>query len=307
MACICQSIDCSQSTVEGIVYCTCTTIIPDISCPPGCTTVILGNGNAVCSCLEVVEPIIKPKKVPVDFSDTTFFKEVSFTLSYKPTEGKWISYHSIKPDYYVSHQQHFQQGSNYGIDKEKMWSHLLGNTSYQVFNGRLSPFIVEYVNPNQGARKLLETISLDVEGRRWQNEYDYAVKKGIGFNKLNIYNSTNNSGILNLFEQKSIADTRNYPKTNNDNTQDILYTSLNGNHTVNYFYNRVINQDNNVPIFLWDSCMVNKTINDSAISFKGKRILERLRGDYFYVRLINDKESKFQISLNKSENSEIVE
>lgn len=307
MACTCQQIDCTQSTIEGVVYCTCTDIISSISCPPGCTVILLENGNAVCSCLDIVEPEITPVRTPIDFSDTNFFKEVSFTISYKPTEGRWISYFSLVPDYYISHQQYFQQGSNYGIDKEKLWSHLLGNSSYQVLNGRLEPFIVEYINPNQGASKLLETISLDVESKRWQNKYDYAVKKGIGFNKLNIYNSTNNSGILNLFEQKSLRDTKDYPKTNIDNTQDILYTSLNRTHTFNYFYNRVSNQDSNIPIWLWDESMINKSINNKAVSFKGKRVLERLRGDYFYVRLINDRSSQYQISLNKAANIEIVE
>jgi hypothetical protein len=213
----------------------------------------------------------------------------------------------MKPDYYVAHQQHFQQGSNYGRDAGKLWSHLAGNSSYQVLNGRLEPFIIEYVNPSQGATKLLESISLDVESRRWQNEYNFSVKKGVGFNKAAIYNSTNNSGILNLVEQKSLRDVRDYPKTNSDNTQDILYSSSDRKHYFNYFYNRVINQENNIPTWIWDTSMVDKSINSKAVSFKGKRLLERLRGDYFYTRLINDKESRFQIILNKAENTEIVQ
>jgi hypothetical protein len=282
-------------------------VINNIECPPGCTTVIESDGNARCSCIEEEEPEIVPIKTTIDMSDTSFFKEVSFTIAYKPTEGRWVSYYSMTPDYYVAHQQHFQQGSNYGRDAGKLWSHLLGNSSYQVINGRLEPFTVEYVNPSQGATKLLESISLDVEARRWQNEYDYAVKKGIGFNKAIIYNSTNNSGMLNLIEQKTIRDIRNYPKTNSNNTQDILYSSEDRRHYFNYFYNRILDQDNNIPAWLWDSSMVDKSINYKAVSFKGKKLLERLRGDYFYTRLINDKESRFQIILNKSENTEIVQ
>lgn len=307
MACTCPNENCIQQTVGEAVQCNCPITIEDIVCPENCEVIILENGNAKCSCLEIVDPIITPIRKPIDMSDTSFFKEVSFTIAYKPTEGRWVSYYSIIPDYYIAHQQHFQQGSNYGRDKGKVWSHLLGNTSFQVFNGRIEPFIVEYINQNQGATKLFESVSLEVEGRRWQNEYDYAVKKGIGFNKVNIYNSTNNSGVLNLFEQKTMRDTRDYPKTNSNNTQDILYTSLDRTHTFNYFYNRVINQDNNIPQFLWDAAMVNKEVNPKAIAFTGKRVLERVRGDYFYVRLTNDKESRYQISLNKAENSEIVE
>lgn len=284
-----------------------TITITDIECPPGCTTVIGIDGNARCSCLEEEEPTITTIKTSVDMSDTSFFREVSFTIAYKPTEGRWVSYYSMKPDYYVAHQQHFQQGSNYGRDAGKLWSHLLGNSSYQVLNGRLEPFIIEYINPSQGATKLLESISLDVESRRWQNEYDYAVKRGVGFNKAVVYNSTNNSGILNLVEQKSLRDVRDYPKTNSDNTQDILYSSSDRKHYFNYFYNRVINQENNIPAWIWDTSMVDKSINSKAVSFKGKRLLERLRGDYFYTRLTNDKESRFQIILNKAENTEIVQ
>ncbi len=307
MSCTCQNIDCTQETIEGVVYCNCPAIIENIVCPEGCETVILPSGNAKCSCLETLEPTVTPEKTPVSFDNSLYFKPIGWTIAYKPTEGRWVSYYSFFPDYYVNHQQHFQTGSNYGTDGGKLWSHLLGNTSYQVFNGRIEPFIVEYVNPSQGAKKLLESISLEVEGRRWQNEYDYAVKKGVGFNKVNIYNSTNNSGILNLIEQKTLRDVKDYPKTNSDGTQDILYSSLDRNHHFNYFYNRVISQENNVPQFLWDEVMVNKTVNTKAVSFRGKRVLERLRGDYFYVRLINDKESRFQISLNKVENLEIVE
>ena len=294
-------------TVGEVNTCEKTTVITNIECPPGCSVIVDLSGNARCSCLEVEEPTITPERTPIAMSDTSFFKEVSFTIAYKPTEGRWTSYYSLFPDFYIAHQQHFQQGNNYGRDAGKLWSHLLGNTSYQVLIGRLEPFVIEYVNPSQGAKKILESISLEVESRRWNNEYDYAVKKGVGFNKALIYNSTNNSGILNLFEQKTIKDTRDYPKTNNNNTQDILYSSLDRKHTFNYFYNRVIDQNNNVPQFLWDSSMVDKSVNSKAISFKGKRVLERLRGDYFYVRLINDKESRFQISLNKAENTEIVE
>lgn len=307
MVCICPSENCTQVIIDGVIHCNCPTTIENIVCPENCTLIVEEDGNARCSCVETVEPIIVPAKNPVYFDNTEFFTPVNWTVAYKPTEGRWISYYSFTPDYYVSHQQHFQTGNNYGIDKEKMWSHTLGNTSYQVFNNRIYPFTIEFPIVNENTNKILESLSLDIESRRWQNEYDYAVKKGIGFNKINIYNSTNNSGVLNLFEQKTVRDTRNYPKTNPDNTQDILYTSLDRLHHINYFYNRVINQENNIPIWLQDFSMINKEINPKAVSFYGKRTLERLRGDYFYVRLENDKNSQYQISLNKSTNSEIVQ
>lgn len=240
------------------------------------------------------------------FDDSDYFVDNSWTIACNLAQGVWNSYFSFTPDYYVSNFDNFQVGYNWGQDRETMWSHLMGNKSYQVFQGRLYPFIIEAVVPNENANKFLDSISLNVEAKRYQSQWDYSQWRGIGFNKAIIYNNTQNSGVLNLVEQKTISDVRNYPKTNFLGTeQDILYTSKDGKHTFNYFYNRVINQQQNIPNWLWDINMVNKTINPKAVTFKGIRpILERLIGEYHIVRLINDKESRFEITLKNTINTE---
>lgn len=305
MPCTCPSEEYVQSTVEGVVICTRTIVQDAVVCPEGCTTILDEDGNAHCECVETIEPIIIKQNTPVEFSNTDYFEEASWTLTYKPKEEKWNSFFSITPDYYIGHEQYFQQGNNYGVDGGNLWNHQLGNNSFGIFNGRKEPFIVEYPILSNNTNKLLESISVEVEAKRWQNEYDFAVNRGIGFNKLQIYNNTANSGTLNLNLIESSRELKNYPKTKVDNTQDIPYTTLNGKHTLNYFYNRVNNDRNNIPLWLWDNVMMNKDINNRAISFKGKRILERLTGDWFKVRFTNDQESRYQISLNKSINSEI--
>ncbi len=236
----------------------------------------------------------------VFFDDLNVFEDVSWTIAYKPTEGSWVSYYSFKPDYAPFHNGFFQVGYNWSSYAETLWNHPLNNSSFQVFQGQLEPFIVEYPTLNENVNKVLETIQLNIEARRYQNYWDYAVHKGIGFNRLNIGNATNNSGWLILNEQKRPQDQKNYPINNPDKTQEILYSSVEDKHNINYFFNRVINQDNNIPIRLWDKNRILNDINPLAISFTKKGIQERLRGESFYTTLVNDKESRFNIILKNS-------
>lgn len=228
-------------------------------------------------------------------TDSTLFEDVSWTIAFNPTIG-WVSYYSFKPNFTVAHQDYFTSSENLGT----LWNHYLNNKSFQKFYGKQEAFIIEYPIQNENIRKELLSLSLNLEARRWQDEWDFAEKRSIGFNKLNIYNHTNNSGLLNLFEQKTLSQKSKYPKTNNNNTQDILYTAEEGKHNINYFYNRVKNQDNNIPIFLWDKNRIERQINPQAVSFFGKKQLERLRGETFIVRLINDNNTDYQITLKNS-------
>lgn len=284
-------------------------ILNNIGCletaEPSCT----GNCEQVdgeCICDNEVEPVFQDNLIPIDFTDVNNFKDLSWTVAYKPEDGTWVSYYSFKPNYYIPGQDYFQTGLNYGNKAGTLWNHDMNNSSFQVFYGELEPFIVEYNTQNDNANKILENISLNIEAKRWQNQWDYSQDMRIGFNKAVIYNNTQNSGQLNLFVQKGLKDLSKFPKTNPDNTQDILFTAFNGKHNINYFYNRVLNQNNNVPLWIWDQTMTQKTINPQAISFKGRSILERLRGEFFTIRLQQDKESRFQITLKNSINSEII-
>ena len=244
--------------------------------------------------------------VEVFFDNTTLFKDVSFTLAYKPQEGSWVSYYSFYPDYSPFHNNFFQGGQNWGIDKETLWNHLLNNSSFQVFRGRINPFIVKFPIQNQNVNKMLNVVSLNVETRRYQSNWDFSIWKDKGFNKFSVYTNTKHSGQLNLFPQTSLADSRKYPKTNNNNTQDILFTAVDGMQNINYFFNRVENQQSNVPMYVKDENNIFEVINPRAVSFTGKRTLERMTGNEFIVSLTNDKESRFNVVLKNTINDETL-
>ena len=286
-------------------------IVSEINCPPpnqeeptcldGCIPI---SGECICS--ETQNPSQVGVITPISFDNKAYFKDVSWTLSYKPQEGKWNSFFTFYPDYSPFHNGFFQVGYNWGDYKETMWSHLMNNSSFQVFQGKINPFVIEFPIQNENVLKQFNSVSLNVEARRYNNKWDFSIWKDKGFDTFSMFTETKHTGALKLFPQKSLSDNRKYPKTNNNNTQDILFTSVDGHHNINYFFNRVIQQQRNIPMYLRDDNNIFKTINPRAISFTGKSALERMTGEFSVVRLENSTESRFNIVLKNSTNNETV-
>lgn len=178
-----------------------------------------------------------------------------------------------------------------------LWSHLLTNKSYQVFYGEKYPFTIEYGIKDEFVTKTLNNVHLWAEARRYHNDYDYASDISIVFNKSIIYNNICTSGDLNLMpEPNRITNSKNYPKTNANNTQDIMITnSDNFEWSYNYFYNRVKNNISNTPFILRDDNQIEIFNNPSIVSFKGRPLLERLVGNWFLNRLTYDKDSRYSL------------
>lgn len=296
MICNCPSEDYSQVEIEGIVYCVKNIEIPNIECPEGCTLVIDEDDNAHCDCEEQIDPIITNVLVPISPSGAGF-KDVSWTISFSPVMGSWLSFYSFKPNYYISHNNYFQTGINSQGSEFGLWSHLLTNKSYQVFYGKKYPFEIEYPVKSDYVNKTLQSVALNTEVKRYHNEYDYAPNISMTFDKSIIYNNLACSGELNLKPEKSrISNSKNYPKTNTDGTQDIMILNTdNDKWEYNYFYNRVKDNKNNIPFVLKDDNQIDLYLNSQAISFKGKSLLERMHGDYFLNRLTYNKDSRFKM------------
>jgi len=233
------------------------------------------------------------QRIKIELTDTKYFKDVSFTLSYSPSYQSWVSYYDFKPDYAISLPYHFKTGVNYSVDKNEigLWSHQLTNKSYQVFYGKKYPWEIRFNIQNVYASKLLKSLSVKAYSQRYHNNHDYALWRNKTFNKINISNQTNNSGLLHLDYVDGYSKV-NYPKWVSSTEQIIPATHYNETINVNYFYNRVINEDNHQPIFLNDENEIVRELNPKAVSMEGKKILERLRGDWFEVSLINDKDTQ---------------
>lgn len=237
----------------------------------------------------------------IKLTDSNYFLDCSWTIAYSPVLGMWMSFYDFKPNYYINHNTYFQTGINQTEDSTEfgLWSHGLTNKSYNVFYGKKYSFDIEYPIKAEFEVKKLNNVKIWTEAKRYHNEYDWAISPIITFNKTIIHNNISCSGYLNLIPQKNnFVGNKNFPKTNSDGTQDILITNKdNYKWTYDYFFDRVLNNVSNTPFINYDKNQIEKTINTNIVKFSGKKVLERIKGDWFLNRLSYDKDSRYSLTL----------
>jgi len=234
---------------------------------------------------------VNNQPVVVKLGDKRYFKDASWTVSYNFFTKSWISYHSYKPDYYIDAVDFFGSGKN------GLWLHNLTNASYQVFYGKLYPFIAEYVTKFEGPLRVLNSVEFDTEVRRYQNEYDYVVKSKMpGFNKAIVYNDMYNSGLLNLVktDKNDLSSVGKYPVRNIDNWE-VEVAIANYAWRFNQFYN-LVRENAEIPKWIFDANNADKSLNGLALNYKKSDFdLSRIKGQWFKTRLMNDKTSAYKI------------
>src|SRR5690606_36903657 len=124
------------------------------------------------------------------------------------------------------------------------------NKSFQVFYGEKHPWTIEVPLKNEYSPKVLESVSIALSTYRYHNEFDWAESRNKGINKAIIYNNTNNSAQLHIDYSDRLVD-RKYPIKIDNTNQRIKATHTKGYVHFNYLFNRVKDQDNNVPIWNW--------------------------------------------------------
>lgn len=260
------------------------------SCELGCE-IDLEVGE--CSCTTTIEPGHTDTLVPVEL-DSDCFSPCHWTVAYSPLTQTWISYYSFTPNYYVGYHDYFQTGMNTNDDRFGLWSHFSFLSSYQVFYGDIFPFTVEYSTGSQNVNSVLHSVEYWMDVRKYYNKYDFADVVGYGFTKAVVYNAHQNSGVLNLFHKKNndIRQDLEFPR-NNVNSIDILQTEQNGKWSFNTFYNIVRRENSGLPIWRFDCSQINKVLDDRLLDYRSS-YKDRLRGDYFLVRLTQDIESRFK-------------
>lgn len=246
----------------------------------------------------------------VSLHDKQYFEDVSFTIAYSMDNQGWLSYYSFMPDYYIERHNYFQSGKNFSDDANEfgIWSHLLTTRSYQVFYGKLYPFIIEMPILEQYIHKIVQNVSYRMEARKYMNEIDYAVKRSIGFNKAWIYSDRNHSGLLHLIpeEKNNMYQKLNYPRIALDESASyIIQTEDQDEHRFNDFFNRVRDDENGIPLWVKDKNDINREVNVEAVYYNSVW-KDRIRGDWFLVRYSNDQESQFKLIFRWMSNEEKV-
>jgi hypothetical protein len=69
--------------------------------------ITLSSGEEACEYLDCVPPDIEDTYIPIELSNDTYFKDISWTVSYDPKSKAWISFHDWHPELTFNSINHF--------------------------------------------------------------------------------------------------------------------------------------------------------------------------------------------------------
>ncbi len=235
------------------------------------------------------------EKIYVELTDTRYFCDKSWTISFDFFTKSWVSFHSFKPLFYINYLEYFDSVINGSI-----WSHNVSNKSYQVYYSKLYPFIIEYLTEPSISNNDINSLEFSLDAVRFHNDYDYFYNKLITFNKAIVYNERQCSGLLELIpkNENNLSQLLDYPKHLKDRSQ-ILITNSENIWKFNNFYNIVNSEINNTPIFINNCANDYKELNPKSLNYYNSLLnSSRIKSKQCKVRLINDIHSNYLFIFN---------
>lgn len=226
--------------------------------------------------------------IHVPFSNTNYFENKSWTMSFSFDTNSWVSYHSYLPRIYMN-----TPSSLYSAIGSTLYKHHSDN-KFCKFYGIKYPYVIEYVSvSNPLITRTFDTVSIIAMAKKYLPEYkSFVENNSIFFDRAVFSNSRQCSGEVNLIVRSQQQNTNNYLLNQVSNTLSTCITEkIEGVWTVNMIRDYLSNY--NKPFFLsdWlhtkDVYPIDKVVNQSVInSNKLWYELESLRDNHLVIRLI---------------------
>jgi len=196
-----------------------------------------------------------------------------------------------------------------------LWRHLTDVTKYNNYYNNIEPYIIEYPFAYQFQDEILQNVKDYTKAYKYFPLTDGVFTQNTRietndqwFNYSIIYNSQQNSGLLNLIKKPSnnLKEYNSYPKYNSDN-KTITYTKSDNFYQYNTFWNVQINSQ--IPAFIGscESLSIDKVLNQSnmnygTLSFKKAPIRAK---DLKIRQILNNTSSIHLVSQFLLQNSQI--
>lgn len=236
--------------------------------------------------------------IAIDYGDSIYFENKSWTLSYSFPDQSFTSWHSYIPNHGFADSDNFYTTNN----SRYIWKHL-HKENYQKFYGDKKDFIIEFVIVD-GSTTTLDTIHYVGYTHQWDNNKKvFKPIDDITFNKLMCYNNYHNTGIVTL----SPINQSNNPY---------------GNVSLGSFTKAVIKTDDNYKV----SGLYDMTIASPAVSMawgdirpefpidlvaanidfnKSQYDWGNITGKYIYVRLYFKPDGDYRKQINLVQTNEL--
>ena len=234
----------------------------------------------------------------IDPSDTEYFEDCSWTISYDPKTKMWLSFHDWHPDLMFSSNDHF-----YSIKDNGFWKHNSVCNSYNVYYGKNYGWEVEFPMNTIVNVTTIKSIEYYMEAFKYNNNCvdRYHVLDG-NFDQAMIYNTEQTSGLLNLHikPKNNPVALINYPKINADSI-DIHVAKEENKYRFNQFWDVVSDRGEmdgkEFTIFETECNGYRKNLNANAVNYS-KSPLERKKFRHYGNRLVLRKFDSQNLKMN---------
>lgn len=209
----------------------------------------------------------KGKKISV--RDSNYFSDISWTLSYSPTDQSFISWHDWHPDWIIQTDNHFMSIKDNGV-----WKHNERYDSFCNFYGIDYPFEIEFVSSNGQQVETVRNLEYLLEVYVYKNNgRDRFHVWGENFDNLIVYNTEQISPLLNMtMGNPNPEQNLNYPfkDTLNPISYNIAFFKLENKYRVNQFWDSVADRgefdSTQTHLFPTDESGYRNVINPVAIN-----------------------------------------
>jgi hypothetical protein len=223
----------------------------------------------------------------LEFSETEYFQNRSFTLSYDIDKQGWVSFHSYLPNFmFNTYDRWFSYVSG------SVYEHNLGD--YQNYYGEKHPFIIDQTLLQEYLRSHVTNCILFVAHT---SEFDntYKVWKPVNlqpFNKIWLYNDLQSSGIL---DAKILNSEDPFYQINYNPTEIYLFKADKTWVADSYF-----NYSSALPLYskAWPDTLSEYYIDKIPVNLDytlTQTSLERFRDGYINCRFIYDKSENYKL------------
>lgn len=267
-------------------------------CPDGYAII---SGPTPCDapqCRSVIDATLH--KIPISLCDTKYFCDASWTIAYSPITESWISFYSFLPNYYVAQQGHIQSGTQPNCaTTSSLWDHNLSARSYTTFYNTKYNFELECVTKPSTESSTLTDIKYRADILRYEGA-NMRIMKDITFDKSIISSTTQTSGVLDLAVHKKGDLSNGIFAIPGVSSITIPVSQLDNINRYNLFSDVIKDHNSIKPMYTYNCANSYKTLDPGTLDYsKPGNMLrrERLKSDYFFVRLINSVAHRFKFVL----------
>lgn len=216
----------------------------------------------------------------IDVRDTSYFNDVSWTLSYSITDKAFVSWHDWHPDWVIQTDNHFMT-----VKDNAIWKHNEAFDSFTTYYGKDYGFDWEPVSASGQQIETIRSLEYFLEVYQYKNfGRDRYHVKDENFSHLLVTNSEQMSPLLNVIKApENPYDREFYPKKNTTNNVsfDVLFEKVEQKYRINQFWDSVRDRNAAVHLFPVDESGYKRVVNPLAIDIDKPEIERKKFRHYF--------------------------